>query len=343
MGRFFSFTQDERGVKAMTCRVLRWALLLLVVGVWTPAAAGPAAPVEIRLGHGFAAEEQFWLMTARPDITPNQGKLYTLKFTAFRASDDRIRAYEAGQIDGGTIPGPTALFAAEQGLPLRLVASICKEVPGGNWHNTTFLALADSGIRSARDLRGKRIGIVGFKTATELWARAAVESAGLDANRDVSFVIIPFPAMGEALRARRIDVGVFPNPFLHLEETRGGVVTVFTSKTGVPFEEELLMIFLRPEFVDKNREAVKAFLRDFVTITRWYLANPREARQALLDKRFVQIPPAVYFDMQDYYRDPTARISTDFLRKMQELHVKLGWQSKTLDVRRLVDLSMLPF
>jgi ABC-type nitrate/sulfonate/bicarbonate transport system substrate-binding protein len=159
----------------------------------------------------------------------------------------------------------------------------------------------------------------------------------------VSFVVVPFPAMGEALRARRIDVGAFPNPFLHLEQTRGGVATVYTSKTGVPFEEELLMIFLRPEFIDKNREAVKAFARDFVAATRWYLANPRDARQALLEKRFVSLPLAMYVEMQDYYRDPTTRISTDFLRRMQELHVKLGWQTKTLDVRKLVDLSMLPY
>jgi hypothetical protein len=47
--------------------------------------------------------------------------------------------------------------------------------------------------------------------------------------------------------------------------------------------------------------------------------------------------------MQDYYRDPTARISTDFLRRMQEFHLKLGWQTKALDVRKLVDLSMLPY
>ncbi len=317
--------------------------LVMLLTAYGQTRAAPAGPVEIRIGHGFAAEENLWLMAARPDVTPNQGKVYTLKYTAFRASDDRLTAYEAGQIDGGSIPAPTALFAAEQGVPMRLVASIVKEVPGGNWHNTTFLALTDSGIRAPRDLRGKRIGVVGFKTATELWARAAVESAGLDPARDVSFVIVPFPAMGEALRARRIDAGAFPNPFLHLEQTRGGVSVVFTSKTGVPFEEELLMIFLRPEFIDKNREAVRAFLRDFVAATRWYLANPREARQALLDKRFVAIPAAIYFEMQDYYRDPTARISFEYLRKQQELHVKLGWQKKTVDARKLVDLSMLPY
>lgn len=318
-------------------------LLATALGFGAPAAGGPAAPVEIRLGHGFAAEEQLWLMAARPDITPNQGRAYTLRFTAFRASDDRLRAYEAGQIDGGTIPGPTALFAAEQGVPLVLVASVSKEVPGGNWHNTTYLALADAGIRSARDLRGKRVGVVGFKTSTELWARAAIDAAGLDPNRDVSYVIVPFPAMGEALRARRIDVGAFPNPFFHVEQLRGGVVVVFTSKTGVPFEEELITIFLRPDFVRRHREAVRAFLRDFVAATRWYLANQREARQALLEKRFITVPPEVYFSMQDWYRDPSARISFEFLRRMQELHLKLGWQTKAVDVRRLVDTSLLPF
>lgn len=328
----------------MTRRIVLLVLVVCTAGLWAQAGAAPAGPpVEIRLGHGFAAEEQLWLMAARPDITPGQGRAYTLKLTAFRASDDRLRAFEAGQLDGGTIAGPTALFASEQGLPIRLVASLSKEVPGGNWHNTTYLALADAGIRTPRDLRGKRIGVVGFRTATELWARAAVESVGLDSNRDVSYVVVPFPAMGEALRARRIDVGVFPNPFLHVEQVRGGVVTVFTSKTGVPFEEELITVFLRPEFIEKNREAVKAFVRDLVTATRWYLANPREARQALIDKRFVAAPPAIYFEMQDYYRDPTARISTDFLRRMQEFHIKLGWQTKTVDVRKLVDLSMLPY
>lgn len=316
---------------------------LLAALLGPSAAAPPGAPVELRVGAGFAAEEQLWLMVARPDLTPSQGKLYTVKLTQFRGNADRLSAYEAGQIDGGTIAGPTALFSAEQGLPLKLVASISREVPGGNYHNTTFLALADSGLRSARDVRGKTIGIVDFKSATELWARAAVESAGLDAGKDVRFVVVPFPAMGEALRAHRIDVGVFPQPFYAIEQARGGVVTVFTSKTGVPFDEELLMLFMRPQVVQRNTEAVRAFLRDLVGATRWYLAHAREARQALIDKRFVAAPASIYLDMQDWYREPTSRISVESLRRVQELHLKLGWQSKRVDLRTVVDNSLLPY
>src|SRR6185369_3223505 len=73
-----------------------------------PAAQG--APVEIRVGHGFAAEENLWLMAARPDLTPNQGKLYRLTLTAFRGNADRLNAFEAGQIDLATSAAPSTLF-----------------------------------------------------------------------------------------------------------------------------------------------------------------------------------------------------------------------------------------
>jgi ABC-type nitrate/sulfonate/bicarbonate transport system substrate-binding protein len=307
-------------------------------GTSQPVAGG--TPVEIRLGHGFAAEENLWLMAAKPDLTPNQGRAYTLNFVAFRANADRLSAYEAGQIDGGTMPAPTGLFAAEQGLPFKLVASVARERQGA--FNTTYLALEDSGIRGPSDVRGKTIGIVDFKSATDLWARAAVESAGLNPERDVSFVVVPFPAMGEALRARRIDVGVFPEPFVTIEKRRGGVVEVWTSKTGVPFEEELLDIFLRPEFIAQHREAVRAFLSDFVAATRWYLDHRDEARQVLIDKGFVQTSPDVYLATNDYYREPTGRITLDGLTQLQELHMKLGWQARRVNIPDIVDQSLLP-
>ena len=177
-------------------------------------------------------------MAARPDLTPNQGKAYRLTMTAFRGNADRLNAFEAGQIDLATSAAPSTLFAAEQGVPLKVLASIAREKQGA--FNTTYLALEDFRIRSPADVRGKTVGIVDFKSATELWARAAIKGAGLNPDRDVSFVVVPFPGMGEALRAKRIDVGVFPEPFVTVEKGRGGVVQVWTAKTGVPFEEELL-------------------------------------------------------------------------------------------------------
>ena len=56
-------------------------------------------PTLIRFGRGFAAEEQVWLMSARPDLTPNQGRKYALKQILFQANPERFQAFLAGELD----------------------------------------------------------------------------------------------------------------------------------------------------------------------------------------------------------------------------------------------------
>jgi ABC-type nitrate/sulfonate/bicarbonate transport system substrate-binding protein len=135
---------------------------------------------------------------------------------------------------------------------------------------------------------------------------------------------------------------VFPEPFVTIERKRGGVVTAWTSKTGVPFEEELLDLFMRPEFINQNREAVRAFLDDFAATTRWYVDHLSEARQVLVDKQFVQTDPELYQATADYYHEPSGRITLEGLSQEQDLLLKLGWQQKKLDVPNLVDATLLP-
>ena len=52
--------------------MIRTILVLLSTAFASHALA--QEPTLIRFGRGFAAEEQVWLMSARPDLTPNQGK-----------------------------------------------------------------------------------------------------------------------------------------------------------------------------------------------------------------------------------------------------------------------------
>ena len=69
--------------------------LLTAAGLLGAAAATAWAAEEpplIRFGRGFAAEEQLWLMEARPDLTPNQGKKYRLKLILFQANPERFQA-----------------------------------------------------------------------------------------------------------------------------------------------------------------------------------------------------------------------------------------------------------
>jgi ABC-type nitrate/sulfonate/bicarbonate transport system substrate-binding protein len=87
---------------------------------------------------------------------------------------------------------------------------------------------------------------------------------------------------------------------------------------------------------------VRGFLADLQASTRFYLAHGKEARQILIDKKFVRVPADVYLTMKDYYRDPSLRVSVDDLKKMQDLQVSAGFQKKKADVNSIVDMSYLP-
>src|SRR2546421_10957062 len=104
--------------------------LCIIAGIFVSTLAVAQEPTLIRLARGFAAEEQLWLMSARPDLTPNQGKKYQLKQILFQAHPERLQAYLAGELDARTAPGLAVIFARAQGGAMTLVASRSHEGPG---------------------------------------------------------------------------------------------------------------------------------------------------------------------------------------------------------------------
>jgi ABC-type nitrate/sulfonate/bicarbonate transport system substrate-binding protein len=301
---------------------------------------GRTEPLSIRLGYSVAAEEQLWLLMANPSLGKNYGTLYTLDSTRFASSSQRAQAFAAGAIDLASGGAEGTIFAAAEGVSSTLIASISRESLH-NGFNTTFLALASSPINKVEDLKGKTVAVNGFSTNGELWLKTALERHGMSES-DVTVVPVSFPAMAESLRSGRIDVGEFPQPFDAMARKQMEVKTIFTSKEGMPFDEELLVLISQDSYLRAHTDEVKGFLADLQAATQFYLAHPIEARQILIDKKFVRAPADIYLHMDDYYRDPSLRIDIDSLKKMQDVQVAAGFQKKKADVASLVDLSYLP-
>ena len=315
----------------------RLAFLLVLVAGTASTAFGQ--PVTLRLGYGTAAEEPLWLVVAKPELAKNYGKAYALDATRFTGSDKRGQAFEAGAIDLASSSANGVIFAAAEGVTAKLIASVSRESSRG--FSTSYYVKESSPIKSVADLKGKIVGINGFYTSGHLWLKTALEKNGL-AETDVTIAPVPFPAMQEALEAGKVDVGQFPQPFAAVVEKQMKVRKIFDAKYGVPFDEELIVLAGKDEFLKKNAAAVRAFLADLKAATQFYLENPREARQLLIDNKMVRVNPDVYVAMNDYYRDPTLRVDIEALEKMQAFQIKAGFQKKSADVRSLVDLGYLP-
>src|SRR5258708_23978977 len=303
----------SRGVAA-AC-ILAACLLGVVIGA---AGAALAQPVTVRLGYGAAAQEPLWLLLAKPELARNYGKAYTLDGSRFTGSDKRAQAFEAGAIDLASGSANGVIFGAAEGVLAKMIASISRESSRG--FSTTFYVKENSPIRSIPDLKGKTVGINGFFTSGHLWLRAALEKHGLD-DTDVKITPIPFPAMQESLDAGRVDLGQFPQPFAALLEKQMKVRKIFDAKYGVPFEEELIVLIGKDEFLKKNAVSIRALLEDLKDATRFYLEQPREARQILIDAKMVRVAPDVYVALSDYFHEPTLRVDVDALEKMQEFQI----------------------
>src|SRR5262245_38015006 len=211
----------------------------LTIALAALAALPPAeAQTTIRFGRQTAAEDNLWLMIAKPDLTPNVGKAYKVEWNQFRASDVAFKAYQGGQVDLVTTACNSVIAAASKGVDIKVIASVSRETQAGA--KTQYLSRKEGGPAAVKDLKGKIVGIVGHRTATELWARMALKSGGLDPEKDVTWAVVPFASVGDAVRSDKIAVGAVPDLFAPTQLAKGDLKILFTSKTGMPFDEELI-------------------------------------------------------------------------------------------------------
>lgn len=319
---------------------MRFIALLLVF--FMGAAAAQEAPL-IRFGRGFAAEEQVWLMSVRKDLTPNQDKRYRLNQILFQANPERFQAFIAGELDAGTAPGLAVIFARSQGLDMKIVASVCLEASGPGIFTTQYLVKDDGPIKSVKDLKGGTIAVVGIKTATDLWARAGLINAGLVPDRDTKVVPMAFPVIGDAVRTGKVSAGTFVEPFYSAEMAKGGLRPLFNAVNSVGYDHELLDIFFGEKFLKAHPDAVRAFLADYVAVTKYYLANTARAKEDLHKAGFVRTPLPVYLKTSDWKRTPDARVNVESLKKLAVfMQEKLQWLDKPVNVDGMVDLGYLP-
>jgi ABC-type nitrate/sulfonate/bicarbonate transport system substrate-binding protein len=282
-------------------------------------------------------------MSARPDLAPNQGKKYQLKQILFQANPERFQAFLAGELDAGTAPGLAVIFARAQGVDMKIVANICLEAAGPQWFSTTYMVKDDGPIKMAKDLKGGTIGVVGYKTATDLWARAGLLNAGLVPDQDTKVFSLGFPAMGDSVRTGKIQAGTFVEPFYSAEVAKGGLRKLFTAVEAVGYDHELLDIWFGEKFLKAHPDVVRAFLADYVTVTKYYLSHTEQAKRDLAKAGFVRTPVEIYVKNADWKRDPNGRLNVESLKKLSAFMLdKLHWLDKPVNVDDMVDQSYLP-
>ena len=224
---------------------------------------------------------------------------------------------------------------------MKIVASVCQEAKGDKYFTTTYMVKDDGPVKRVQDLKGGTIGVVGIKTATDLWARAGSTPASFP-TRTPKSCRWPFRRSATAAH-RKVTAGTFVEPFYSAEMAKGGLRKLFTAAVeAVGYDHELLDIFFGEKFLKQHPDAVRAFLADYVAMTQWYLANMEQAKTDLHKAGFVRTPLPVYLKTADWKRDPNAPGGCREPEEALGVHARQAAVAREANVDSMVDLSYLP-
>jgi NitT/TauT family transport system substrate-binding protein len=187
----------------------------------------------------------------------------------FQAAQPIAVALASGDIDVGATGLTAGLYnIVTGGVHIWIVADKGREWPD---HNLSALVvrkdLHDAGVRSLRDLKGKKIGVTQIGSTFHYNIGRYLEKEGM-APGDVELVPLQaLPALNDALTAKRVDAVATAEPFVSRLESSGvGRVIVNTGDT-FPWQIAAVMYSDR---LARDRARAVAFMRGYVKASRAY-------------------------------------------------------------------------
>jgi len=196
-----------------------------------------------------------------------------------RTPADMSEALGRGDVDLTLHFAASLIPAIDAGQPITVVAGV---------HVGCFELFANEGIRSIRDLKGKKVGIQGLGVHQHAFLTSMMAYVGLDPVKDINWVLSPTPAPMELFAEGKIDafLGFPPEPQeLRARKVRGHVVV--NSSTDRPWSQYFCcMLAGNRNFVRNNTVATKRVVRAIVKAADFCASDPAGAARRMVDNGF---------------------------------------------------------
>jgi NitT/TauT family transport system substrate-binding protein len=259
--------------------MLRTMLALVLVGLAAPV----LAQTKIVLGYtpanafmpAFVAKDKGFFQKRGLDVT-----LQTVPQGSTIAG-----AMAGGTLTAGTLTAPAYLLSVEGGIDSQIVAASTYQAKG----NPTIglMAREGSNIKSATDMKGKRMGVPGLNGVNHIVAMKWLENNGVPRNQ-VTYVETGFAQMGDLLKGGQVDLVVPVEPFItRIQQTKVGYQVVVPSITESYLES--FYIFMR-DWVQKNPKAARDFREALREAVEYIKTNEAEARKTQVT--YLKLPEA---------------------------------------------------
>ncbi|TWO72928.1 metal ABC transporter substrate-binding protein [Caenimonas sedimenti] len=248
-------------------------------------AVAAQAQTKITLGHTGVAEYLGAFVAQEEGLFKKHGLEVTLQQVAGGAL---VPGLQGGSLQMGTLPPTNLLLANEGGLDLVFVAGT--GVFEKTDQNVGLLAGAGSGITSAKDLVGKKVGVPSIGGFLHVMARKWVADRGVD-PKQVNFVEVNFPQTADLLKAGTIQAGVSATPFIGRAIQSGSGTALAYFPADLPPQTSGVFYGTTRQWAAANPQAVKAFRAAIADAVAMADKNPQAARAHM--GKYIKLPPEV--------------------------------------------------
>jgi ABC-type nitrate/sulfonate/bicarbonate transport system substrate-binding protein len=246
----------------------KWTACSLVLAIVLGGAMSAAAQEKVRVAiSNFSASYISMHIANKRGYYAEEGMSVEIILMAGLTS---TRALIGNSVELGSASNPTA---AVQGAKLKILMVFNDRPPG--------MLIAQPGIKSVGELRGKRLGGSTVGSLEYGWMKELLPKFGLQLEKDVTFVPVGSTSTRfTALRAGTIDASPLSPPSNFLAQDAGFPVLL---RTADHLEDIQASIVATDERLTRQGDLVRRFLRATVKGQRFYLANRPEGISAIME------------------------------------------------------------
>jgi NitT/TauT family transport system substrate-binding protein len=187
----------------------------------------------------------------------------------------------SGQLDIGFTTIPALIAAVSGGAPLQAISAFDGVIDPDNPQGA-ILVKEGSGIKSPKDLEGKKVGVVALQSELDVLLHEVVKRDGGDQEK-VQSVQVPFPEMLAALKADRVDAVVNVEPFLTLAKEEGGYEAISFPEVEVVPNRAVTAFVASKDFIADNPEVIEKFKAAMNESLEYADSHPEEAQQTMAE------------------------------------------------------------
>ncbi|HEX9022890.1 MAG TPA: aliphatic sulfonate ABC transporter substrate-binding protein [Geobacteraceae bacterium] len=215
----------------------------------------------------FIAKHKGWL----DEELARSGAKPAVKWTSFAAGPPMNESFASGQQDIGFLGDTPAIIGKAAGIDTRVIG-----ITASGPRSLAVIVPTKSGIRTPRDLKGKKVAVVKGSYAHHLLV-LVLQKGGLT-TKDIELINLSQADIATAIVNGNIDAAAVWEPLITRLESQEQV-RVLADGTGI--KKPLLVIVATNDFAARSREQTKAVLRAYQRGARFIRSNPQEAAQLI--------------------------------------------------------------